>query len=87
MQVSNPKAIFFWLAIASLGATASAPAWVSVLFIAVAVLLSLLIHIAWALLFSASATLSVYGGLKSKIDTVLGVLFLGAALRLVTSKD
>lgn len=75
MQVSNPKAIFFWLAIASLGATADGPSWVAPVFIVVSVLISLSIHAGWAILFSTSTTLSFYGRVKRRIDTILGALF------------
>jgi len=85
MQVSNPKAIFFWLAIASLGATSGGPGWVAPVFVIVAVGLSLVIHAGWAFIFSTKAALTIYGRLRRSIDGVLGIMFTAAAVRLATS--
>ena len=85
VQVSNPKAIFFWLAIASLGATAQGPGWVPIVFVIVAVLLSLIVHAGWALIFSTDAAMSTYNRARRWIDAALGALFGAAALRLATS--
>jgi len=87
MQISNPKAIFFWLAIASLGATAEGPQWVPFVFVLVSVSLSVVIHAGWALAFSTSMALSVYSKARRWIEATLGVLFAAAAIRLATSRD
>ena len=87
MQVSNPKAIFFWLAIASLSATESGPGWVPFIFVLVAVCLSLLIHALWALAFSTKAVMSIYKYAQRWIETMLGMLFSVAAVRLATSSE
>ena len=87
MQISNPKAIFFWLAIASLGATAEGPTWVPLIFVAVSVSLSLIIHAGWALAFSTSLALSMYSKARRWIEGALGVLFAAAAIRLATSRE
>ncbi|MDC0435178.1 hypothetical protein OAM69_06005, partial [bacterium] len=42
--VVAPKAIFFWLAIASLDATAEGPHWIPFVFVLVSVSVSLIIH-------------------------------------------
>ncbi len=85
MQISNPKAIFFWLAIASLGATTEGPGWVSPVFVIVAVTLSLLIHAGWAFVFSTAAAISIYSRAQRWIDGVLGAMFAAAAIRLASS--
>ena len=87
MQISNPKAIFFWLAIASLGTTTEGPAWVPFLFVVVSVSLSLIIHAGWALAFSTSLALSIYRKARRWIEATLGVLFAAAAIRLATSSE
>ena len=87
MQISNPKAIFFWLAIASLGATAEGPRWVPFVFVLVSVSLSLVIHAGWALAFSTSMALSFYSKARRWIEVTLGVLFGAAAVRLATSRE
>lgn len=87
MQVSNPKTILFWLAITSLGATADGPGWVPVVFILVAVSLSLLIHAIWALAFSTKAVVSAYKYAQRWVDATLGILFSATAVRLVISNE
>ena len=87
MQVSNPKAIFFWLALASLGATAEGPQWVPFVFVLVSVSISLVIHAGWALAFSTSMALSIYSKARRWIESTLGVLFAAAAIRLATSHE
>jgi threonine/homoserine/homoserine lactone efflux protein len=87
MQVSNPKAIFFWLAIASLGATAEGPGWAPIVFVIVSVSLSLLIHAGWAIVFSTSAALSIYNRAHRWVEGILGAVFAVAAVRLATSRE
>src|SRR5690606_5445187 len=53
-QISNPKAIMFWLAIASIGGVGDAPLPVVVLFVAVAFANSFLGHAGYALLLSSA---------------------------------
>ena len=57
LQVTNHKAIVFWLAIASIGATAGGGAAIVALFILGAFVISFGCHGAWALLLSAPPVL------------------------------
>lgn len=87
MQMSNPKAIFFWIAIASLGATADAPGWAPAVFIIGAVAISFGLHAVWALGFSTRPVLAVYNRARRWIDATLGCFFAFAAFKLATSRS
>ena len=54
LQITNPKAIVFWIAIASVGATTGAPLAVKATFLAGAFLISLAGHGAYALALSST---------------------------------
>ncbi|HMQ57543.1 MAG TPA: LysE family translocator [Rhizobiaceae bacterium] len=82
LQVSNPKAILFWLAIASIGGVGSAPPDVAALFITGAFLNSFAGHGAYALLLSAAPVRHAFGRARRWIEGALGVFFLIAGLRL-----
>lgn len=86
LQVSNPKAIAFWLAIAALGATANAPLWVIALFVLSCAALSFACHAAWALALSAGPVRAAYRRGRRYIEGTLGLLFTFAAIKLATSR-
>lgn len=86
LQVTNPKAIAFWLAISAVGATQGAPLWVTVLFVATAGLISFLCHGAWALLLSAAPFRTAYMRARRWIEGALGAFFTFAAFTLATSR-
>lgn len=86
LQVTNPKAIVFWLAIASVGATKGGGAGVVAAFVLGAFLISLICHGAWALLLSASPIRAAYARARRGIEATLGVFFCFAAFKLATSR-
>jgi len=86
LQVTNPKAIAFWLAIASLGAVDGASGPVIALFVAGAFLLSLGCHAAWAVALSAASVRSVYVASRRWIEAGLGAFFTYAAFRLAMAE-
>lgn len=86
LQVSNPKAIAFWLAIASVGAVAGAPLAVVVLFVLGAAVISFLCHGAWAVAMSAGPVRAIYARGRRWIEASLGVLFVFFAWKLATSE-
>jgi threonine/homoserine/homoserine lactone efflux protein len=86
LQISNPKAIGFWLAIAAVGGIGEAPLSVILLFIGVAFLNSFLGHGAYAMLLSSPPIRRLYGRFRRIIEGVLGSLFLAAGLRLAMSR-
>ncbi len=86
LQVSNPKAIMFWLAIASLGGIGDAPLSVVVLFVAVVFLNSFIGHGAYAVLLSSAPARNAYGRARRYIESGLGSFFLFAGFKLATTR-
>ncbi|MFU1477622.1 LysE family translocator [Roseovarius sp. C7] len=86
LQVTNPKAVVFWLAIASVGATAGGGTGIIALFVLGAFLISFACHGAWALLLSAGPIRRGYGRARGWIEAGLGTFFLFAAYGLATSE-
>ena len=72
LQLSNPKAIFFWLAVASVGGVGDAPLPVVVLFVAGAFVNSFAGHGGYALLLSSTPFRSTYQRFRRWIEGGLG---------------
>lgn len=87
LQVTNPKAIVFWLAIAAVGATQGGGPLVIGLFIAGAFAISFACHGAWALVLSASPVRAAYERSRRYIESALGLFFTFAAIKLATSRS
>ena len=86
LQISNPKAIMFWLAIASVGGVGDAPLPVVVLFVTVAFVNSFLGHGGYALLLSSAPVRSAYVRARRWIEAGLGCFFLFASFKLATAR-
>jgi len=86
LQVTNPKAIAFWLAIASIGATAGGGIGIILLFIAGACTISFVCHGAWAMAMSARPIRTAYAHARRWIEGALGAFFVFAAYKLATTK-
>ena len=86
LQVMNPKAIAFWLAIAAVGATAGGGLGVIALFVIGAFLISFGCHAAWALLLSSDPVRTGYQSVRRWIDGALGCFFIFASIKLATSR-
>jgi len=86
LQVTNPKAIVFWLAIASIGATRGGGPMVVALFVAGAFAISFVVHGAWALVLSAPPVRTLYTRARRWIEATLGVFFAVFAFRLATER-
>ena len=87
MQITNPKAIVFWLAIATVGATDGAPLPVVAMFISVAFILSLAGHAAYAVLLSSSPFRLAYDRARRRIEAALGMFLTYVAFRLATERS
>ncbi len=87
LQVTNPKAIAFWLAIAALGATNGAPLGVLAFFVVTMALISFVCHAAWALALSANPVRLAYQRARAWIEGALGAFFAFAAFTLATSRS
>lgn len=86
LQVSNPKAIAFWLAIASIGAVEGAGAGIIALFVLGAALISFICHGAWAVALSADPVRRAYAAGRRWIEAGLGMFFTVAAYKLATDR-
>ncbi len=87
LQVTNPKAIAFWLAIAALGATNGAPLGVIVFFVLSMAVISFVCHAAWALALSANPVRAAYQRARRYVEGALGAFFAFAAVTLATSRS
>jgi threonine/homoserine/homoserine lactone efflux protein len=86
LQISNPKAIFFWLAVASVGGVGDAPLPVVLLFIAGAFVNSFAGHGGYALLLSSGPVRRLYLRFRRWIEGALGCFFLYAGYLLATAR-
>lgn len=87
MQITNPKAIVFWLAIATVGAANNAPLPVLALFIAGAFALSLAGHVVYAVLLSSSPFRLAYDRARRWIEVAIGGFLTCVAFRLATERS
>ncbi len=86
LQITNPKAILFWLAIASVGGVGNAPAPAIALFIAGAFVNSFIGHGGYALLLSSGPVRRVYFRFRRWVEAALGGFFAVASYTLATSR-
>jgi len=84
--MTNPKAALAWIAIISLGLQPDGPLWVAVVIVAGTTLLSILIHAVYALLFSSSGMIRVYGKARRVIQGTLAAFFAFAGIKLLASR-
>lgn len=87
LQLSNPKAIMFWLAIASVGGVGEAPIHIVIVFVLGAFLNSFVGHGGYALLLSSAPFRKAYARAGCWIDGALGCFFLYASLRLAAGRS
>ena len=86
IQMTNPKAALAWIAIISLGLKEGAPLWVGAVIVLGTFILSVVIHLLYAVAFSTPVMVRVYGKARRVIQGVLGTFFALAGLRLLTSR-
>lgn len=85
IHVTNPKAIFAWLAIIALGMPQGAPASVAVLIIVVCGTTGFLAFMGYAILFSTSHALKVYRNARRWIEGAMAGFYCFAGIKLLTS--
>ena len=86
LQVTNPKAIVFWIAIAAVGATQGGGFGIVVAFLMGAFVISFLCHGAWALVLSSRTVRNSYSRVRRPVEALLGTFFTYAAFRLATER-
>ncbi len=87
IQMTNPKASLAWVAIISLGLQDGAPLWVGAAIVLGTFVMSIAIHVLYAVAFSTPAMVRAYGKFRRIIQGVLGTFFAFAGLRLLTSRS
>jgi threonine/homoserine/homoserine lactone efflux protein len=86
IHVTNPKAIFAWLAIIALGMPQGAPASVAGLIIGVCMITGFAVFMGYAMLFSTPHALKIYKGLRRWIEGAMAAFYCFAGLKLLTSR-
>lgn len=86
IQMTNPKAALAWIAIVSLGLQDGAPAWVGAVIVSGTSLLSLIVHLLYALAFSTQTMVRIYSKSRRLIQATLGAFFAFAGIKLLTSR-
>ncbi|MEZ5778591.1 MAG: LysE family translocator [Paracoccaceae bacterium] len=86
LQVSNPKAILFWLAIASVGGVGDAPWPIIAVFVAGTFVNSFAGHAGWALFLSSDPFRRGYTRVRRWVEAGLGAFFTFAAFKLATER-
>lgn len=84
LQVTNPKAISFWIAISSIGAVDGATASVVTIFLIGTFIISFGCHGAWAVALSLDSVRMGYIASRRWVEATLGGLFTFFAYKLVT---
>jgi amino acid exporter len=85
IQMSNPKAAFTWIAIASLAVDPSAPLWVSVFVVLGTTIISISGHFVYAVAFSTMPVVMAYNRFRRWFESALGLFFTFASYRLLMS--
>jgi len=87
LQVTNPKAIAFWLVISSVGAVEGSGPGVKILFVIGAFFISFLGHGVWAVTLSVSHIRAAYVNSRRWIESMLGCFFIFAAYKLSMAEN
>jgi threonine efflux protein len=86
IHITNPKAIFGWLAVISLGLPANAPPSAVMLIVSIFCTSSFLIFTGYAVLFSTRHALRVYKSTRRWIEATMAVFYSFAGIKLLTSR-
>ena len=86
IQMTNPKAALTWVAIISLGLGEGAPLWVGTSIVAGTTIFSIIIHVAYATLFSTPAMGRLYAKARRWIQGGLSTFFAFAGFKLLLER-
>jgi len=86
MQLINPKAMVFWLAVAALGGLGQAPLPVVLIFLIGAFAISFGGHGLWAVALSSTPFRALYAHARRWVEGALGAFFAFAAFKLATTR-
>ena len=85
IQMSNPKAALFWIALSSLAIKPQTPSLVIAAMVAGCFAISLSWHMVLALVFSTGSIRQTYISFKSVISAIFCTLFIGFGLKVIHS--
>lgn len=86
IHLTNPKAIFAWIATITLGMTASSPLWVGIVIVAGGALISVLGNMSYALIFSTERMMKAYRRAGKYIQYTFGGFFAFAGIKMLTTR-
>lgn len=87
VQMTNPKAALWWVAVMALGVDAQAPLWVGATIVIGATLISVIGHLIYAVAFSTTPMVTAYRRARRWIDGGLGVFFCYASFKLLSFRS
>jgi threonine/homoserine/homoserine lactone efflux protein len=85
LHLTNPKAVFIWISLVSLGLPAGAPAGIMAVYVAGCLTMGLLSLNAMALMFSASPVVKGYRRARRYIEACMGAFFAFAGVKMLTA--
>ncbi|MGP9819418.1 LysE family translocator [Salinarimonas sp. NSM] len=85
IHLVNPKAVFVWMAIITLGLPVGAPPVLAALIVAGCAVLGVLVFVTYAIVFSSAPVVRIYAGLRRWISAVIALFFGAAGTRLLLS--
>ena len=83
LHVTNPKALFAWAAVITLGLRPDAPWWMAFVVFVGAYCISLMINFSYALFFSTDKMIKRYFEVRRWVQGVFALIFGAAGLKLV----
>lgn len=86
LHLTNPKAIFIWISLVSLGLPAGAPASIMLVYIIGCLSIGLLSLNAMALMFSTSPVVAGYRKARRYIEATMGAFFALAGVKMLTTQ-
>jgi threonine/homoserine/homoserine lactone efflux protein len=84
LHLTNPKAIFIWISLVSLGLPSGAPALIMVVYIIGCLTIGLLSLNAMALMFSTSPVVAGYRKARRYVEATMGAFFAFAGFKMLT---
>jgi threonine/homoserine/homoserine lactone efflux protein len=85
LHLTNPKAVFIWISLVSLGLPAGAPSSIMAVYVAGCLTIGLVSLNAMALLFSAAPVVKGYRLARRYIEACMGAFFAFAGVKMLTA--
>jgi len=85
LHLTNPKAVFIWISLVSLGLPAGAPSSIMAVYVAGCLTIGLLSLNAMAVMFSASPVVRGYRKARRYIEACMGAFFAFAGVKMLTA--